>query len=1103
VSLAAFGVKRPVPANLLMSALIAGGIYSGATLTREFFPEITPELAQVTLPYPGATPEEIEESLARKVEDKLADLDEVDELRTSISEGGGGISVEFRDGVDVDDAVNEIERVVDSLTDLPDEAERIQSYKVEPSLPVIMVSLYGDADEAVRKRAIRRIRDDLLTLPGMGDITVSGIREYEVRVDVRADALLEHQLTLPQVAAAVRAWMTDVPGGAVRTNVGNVTVRAMGVAERAEEIRQIVVKGTADGQALRVGDIADVREDFVDEQIEVRFSSGEHGGPSSGLTVFRVGDQDAVEIAEMVRAYVDGRRGDPFEARVADRFNDSINALTRAGAGGPPPRRSPRRRAYDLGAGSPEPLPAGCRLAAHSDLARFIEGRLDLLVRNAKAGAVLVFATLLFFLNWRAAVWVGVGLTTALCGTLLMMQLFGITLNLLTMFGLIVVIGLLVDDAIVVAENIQARHDRGESSLVAAIKGTEEVFWPVVATVLTSIVAFMPLMLLKGQIGDMLGALPMVVSCALAMSLVESILILPGHMGHSLVHRDKARSDRPPSWIQRLEARRDGFIFHRIIPTYVRLLRLSLHYRYVSLCAALAVLMVAVGLVAGGRLEFTFLPDSDSETIVVDLRTPIGTALTETSSVVQRIERVAAAQSETRSVSALVGVRTNADDMSGVTAAGFGTHLGQVYVELLPVEQRDRESAQVIARIREQVGPLDGVESLKFSEIQGGPGGTDITIHVRGEAGSGMLEVVELLKRRLGEFEGIYDVADDNADGQREVQIRLKPGAAALGFTLADVAGQVRGALFGIDAHVFSAEQEDIDVRVRLEEDTRRSLWAIENIWLVSPTGDRVPLPEIAELTEESSYSTVRRIDRRRSITVTADAAPGTNPERIMPQLEPGFRRLEAEHPGVTIELGGRQRQFQRAFDSLPIGFAAALVLVYVILAWLFGSYTQPVAVMLAIPFGVVGVVLGHLLMGFQMTFLSLIGFVALSGIVVNDSLIFVQFYNDRRRAGANLLEGLVEAGRQRLRPIFLTTVTTVLGLTPLMLEQSFQAKFLIPMAISIAFGLMSATVLILLVLPCIIVIFDDIRAASFFLWHGLPREDGSAEEAFGDLGMD
>ena len=1103
MSLARFGVTKPVPVNLLMVAILVAGVYCALNLRREFFPETDPDRAQIVLAYPGATPEEIEESLARKVEDAVAEIDEVDRIETTLAEGGGGVMVEFREGTNVSKAVDEVEREVDRLLDLPEEAEELVVVEFEPNMPVIMVSLFSEADEEVMKRAIRRIRDDLKTLPGMGDIVVSGTREYELRVDVDAGTLLEYGISLPEVAGAIRAWMSDVPGGSVRTNVGTISVRTEGVPERAEAVRQIVVRATADGGVLRVSDIATVREDFVDTQLITRFGRLDKGvdpkdavKPSVSLTVFKTGEQDAVEIAEMVRAYVAGRRGQPFEAYTADRAFNAMFQLMTMGLDDedpkPEPPKTQRRQAYEMGLNHPDPVPGD--LATHSDLARFIEGRLDLLMRNAKSGAVLVFLTLLLFLNWRAAFWVGVGLVIALSGTTVFMYFGGITLNLLTMFGLIIVLGMLVDDAIVVAENIQTRHDRGEPALTAAIGGTEQVIWPVVATVTTTVVAFLPLTFIKGNIGVLLGALPIVVACALLMSLIESVYMLPTHMAHSLQKRDRARQPgRFAGMFQRFEKARDRFLQDVVIKGYGRIVRVMLEYRYVTTSLALALFIVSLGMVVGGRLNFTFLPESDSETIIVDVRLPIGAPLAQTEAVTQRVERAIAAQPESLYISSVVGARTN---LETGTDEGAMTHVAQIFVELTPVEQRDRESSQVIDSIRAAAGAMPEVESLSFEEISGGPGGPDITLEIFGENTATVNVVVEEVKALLAEKQGVVDIADDNYDDQREVRIRLKEGAAALGLTNAEVARQVRASLFGQDAHVFSAAREDIDVRVRLDESWRRSLGAVETMWIITPTGQRVPLTEIAELAEETGYSIIRRVNRERAVTVTAACSPGTNPELVMTDLAPRFRELDLANPAVTIDLGGRQRDLAEAFSTLPLGMLAALVMIYVILAWLFSSYTQPLVVMLAIPFGIIGVVWGHILMGYQATFLSLLGFIALAGIVVNDSLIYVEFYNSERAAGHSVRDSLEAAGRARLRAIFLTTITTVLGLTPLMLEQSFQAKFLIPMAISIAFGLMSATVLILCVLPCMLVILDDLAAATHYLWHGRTRSASHALQA-------
>lgn len=1071
MSLPRFGVDKPVPVNLLMIAVILAGLVSGLSLRREFFPEQKPEHVIITLPYPGATPEEIEQTLVLKVEQKLVGLDEIDEITAVISEGGGVLTAELREGVNPDKALDEVQRAIDSLLDLPAEAEKITVQLLEPRLPVIRVAVFGPLDEATLKQTIRRVRDDLRSLRDMGELLVEGVREYEIRVDVSAAALIEHGLSLPEVADAIGAWMVEAPGGSVRSAMDNIRVRTMGTAARAAAIREIVLRGDGEGGMLRVADIATVTDGFVDEQIDFTFN----GQPAANLTVFGVSGQDIVRIAEMVRAYVDGARGSPYHRGLLERHE-----------------RSPRYQAWALGRAYGEHMPAGMMVSTHTDLARFVEGRLELLARNAVYGGILVFLTLLLFLNWRVACWVGVGLVTALLGTLVLMAWLDITLNLLTMFGLIVVLGLLVDDAIVVAENIQARHDRGEPALTAAVAGTQRVLWPVTATVLTTIVAFLPLTFIQGNIGDLLGALPLVVACALTMSLIESLLILPSHMGHSLAKRDRSHPGHVISWVRRLERRRDHLLLDRIVPAYARLLALALRHRYVAACIALATLMVSLAMVKAGHVPFTFLPKTDAETIIVDVRLPIGSPVQRTQRFVRRIERAATAQDETLRIASVAGVSTNLD--TGMAEA-YAQHVAQVFIELKYVEQRQRDSHAVIDAIRAALrGHLHEVDRIRFSQVTGGPGGADIAIRVRGEDREQMRVVVDRLKDSLAGFDGVHEIDDDSDDSQPELRVSLLPGAAALGLTTADVARQVRGFLFGLDAHVFAEREEDIDVRVRLDEPTRQSLADIERIWIITPDGRAVPLGEVAQLTDAAAHAAIRRAHRQRAVTVTAATAPGLSPETIVPLLP--LDQLRAEHPGIVIEFTGRQQQVIDAFATLPLGFAAAMVMIYVILAWLFSSYWQPIVVMLAIPFAVIGVVWGHLLLGYEMTFLSLIGFVALSGIVVNDSLILVEFHNAERHKGRDIRHALIRAGRARFRAIMMTTLTTVLGLMPLILEQSFQARFLIPMAIAIAFGLMATTVLILLALPCIMVIIDDAARGAHFLWHGRPRPTADAPDA-------
>ncbi|MCB9845962.1 MAG: efflux RND transporter permease subunit [Phycisphaeraceae bacterium] len=1072
MSLAGFGVRNPVLANLLAAATLIFGIIFGLGLRREFFPEIRPSLVSVSAPYPGAAPEEVEASLAIKIEDAVADLRDIKEISTSVQEGLALVTIEYEDGVDIDDKVAEVKRKVDALQDLPQDADRIIVEKIEPNIPTIVLSVAGDADERDLKRTIRLLRDDLKSLEGMGDIAISGLRVDEIRVEVDPRAVLEHRLSLPAVSSLIDRAMRELPGGTVRTPTQNTSIRTVAVQERAARVREIVVGFDPGGRVVRLGDIADVSDTFADVDTRARLN----GKPAASLTVFKVGEQDAVDMAAMVKAYAAGLRG------------EEITLTNRERLSGPKDPPSERIRAYRLGLDRAEQTPIQGEVIVTTDLARFIVGRFELLTRNAVSGGILVFITLVLLLNWRSSFWVGVGLIVAIAGTLVAMRLLGVTLNLLTMFGLIIVVGMLVDDAIVVAENITRRHEQGEEARTAAIEGTRQVTWPVVATVTTTVAAFLPLALIEGRMGDFLKWLPAVVGIALAVSLVEALFVLPSHMAHTLRGVDRRRSRGAQSRLERLEHRfddaRDRVVQGMLIPGYAGLLRRLIRRRYLVAASILAVMIASFGMVAGGRLPFIFFEVSDDETINGNLRMAIGTPVERTDEVVRRVEQAALGMPEVKSVFASVGAQ---GDVNGELPEVEQPHLGQVFIELVPVEERDRTSKQIVDAIRRQVGSPPGLKSLRLEGVSGGPSGAAITLVATGPDGSALEAVIRRVEQMLREYDGLYGINNDSDAGQRELRISLLDGASDLGFTVTDIAQQLRAAVVGLEAYTFAGNRESVDIRVTYPPAVRRSLAAIEELHVLSPSGEPVPLTEICRLDERTSFATIRRLDRQRAITVNADATAATNPEQVMGDLRPRLAGLAAEFPGVRILERGRQKDMKDSFGTLPLGMGVAMSLIYIVLTWLFKSYVQPLIVMTAIPFATIGMIWGHLIMGFNMTFLSLIGFVALAGVVVNDSLIFMEFYNERRRDGMSVHDAVIDAGRNRVRAILLTTITTVLGLSPLMLEQSLQARFLIPMAITISFGLMSATVVILILLPCLLLMLDDAKRLLAAMWTGKP----------------
>jgi len=1053
-----FFVRNPVAASVVMWAMIVGGLYSAFTMRREFFPDLEPDAARIILAYPGASPQEVEDTLARKIEDAVLDIQDVDRITTTILEGGGGIVVKFDDGADVRRRIDDLRNRIESLQDLPADAERIRVVEFEPNLPVIQVTVFGETDEETLKRSILEVEDDLRAWPGMGTIAIAGTRRAELRVEVDRDALLRHRLAITSVADSISAWMREVPGGSLRTRDSETSVRTLGVGERADLVRQIVVKADGEGRIIRVGDIALVEEGWTEDEVGRRFN----GLPASNLTVFRTGKQDAVRMAEFVRGYVKGRRGEPVEVGFFERIMGS-----------------PRLDGWVAG---DRRGPGSADIQAHNDLARLIEGRLELLTGNAVQGALLVFIALLLGINWRVAWWVTAGIALAIMGTLLVMNATGVSLNLLTMFALLIALGMLADDAVVFAESIDQVSREGVPTEEACTRGVSRVFWPVVGSVSTTMVAFLPLSLVGGRIGDLLGELPAVVTLALAVSVIEAVLVLPSHLYHSMRRLKSGKRWFVDRYTSPLDRWREGTLWPRITARYTRIATWCVDHRYTTVTAAIALFIVSLGMVAGGRVAFTFLPADDTETFIIDVRMPLGTPVERTREIGARFEAAARSQPESRAITSIYGVRLNYETAVADSSSG---NLAQIFVELAPVEERDRRSGEVIDAVRRAAGEMPEVEDVQFTEISGGPAGSDITYELSGTDIVALRAATEDVKEMLAGYASVLHVSDDDFDAQPEIAVELNPSAAALGFTPAGIARQVRGALFGIDAHTYSADREDVDVRVRLDDASRGRSDLIDLLWVVPPAGPATPLSEIADITLGTSSSVIRRIDRARTISVTADVEDGVSPEVIVRDAAPKVKEILARHAGVISSAGGRQKDLNEAFAALPLAILVAFGLIYVILAWLFGNYLQPFAIMMSIPFGIVGAIWGHFMLGYDLTFLSVIGLVALAGVVVNNAIVLVEFVNVERRAGFALRDALVIAGRRRVRPILLTSITTILGLAPIVLEQSFQARFLAPMAISLCAGLASATALTLLLLPSMLYIIDDGVRLLRRIFHG------------------
>jgi len=1082
-SVARLSVENPVLVNIVVLAILVGGVYAGLTLVREMFPESRPNAVVIVAPYPGATPLEVEKGLALRIEEAIKDIEDIDKIVTEISEGRCIIKVEMTHDVsDIDQAVTDFKAAIDAIPrdELPEEAEEIRVAKAEPRLPVISVTIFGDVDERTRKAVGERLRDDLLLLPDIGDIVLDGIRKAELAVEVEPEKLVEYRVSLVEVASAIRQANLDLPGGQVKTRRQNVSVRTLGETDDADRIAETIVRTTASGELIRVRDLGRVIDGFVDDETGGHFN----GKPAVSATVYKTGDQDAIDIAEKVKAFATGKSRRPMTWDWLTRLKNAVGVTTAP--------QQVYQQAFN------DPYPSNITIRTHSDLARFIESRLDLLKRNGLWGLGLVFLSLLFFLNGRVAFWVMMGLVLSVCGAVILMSLLGATLNLISMFGLIVVLGLIVDDAIVVGENIYARTERGEDSHTAAVRGTQEVAWPVVIAVCTTIGAFLPLLFIEGRIGDFMGILPIVVICALGVSLIEAFSVLPSHLAEALKQLKRDLGPEPPRhWLARITRPFRRAEKHLVLDIlgrhYERLLRVAVRYRYVTVAAVSATLLIAVGLVVGGRVPFVFVQKMDSETVLVDLDMPVGTPTQRTREALAVIEEACLKTDEVETVWALVGAQLDADE-SGAYAT-LRSHLAQLIIELKTVEQRDRSSDEVIAELREKTVRIPGINSLRYRAMQGGPAGAEIEIEVTGAGMDHILAATETLKSKLSQYRGVYDLVDDYEEGQPELQIELLDSARPLGLTTRALATEVRGAFYGLEARTLQRGREDVDIRVRFPEQRRRHIYELESMRVATPIGVTIPFCEVARLVETRGTASIRRVDQRRAVTVSADVdQQQNNAETIVADLRPTIAQLEREYPGLRVVFAGNKRETVKSLGSLQRDFLVALAVIYFMLAGLFKSYVQPLIVLTAVPFGLNGVIAGHLVMGYPLTILSMIGAVALTGIVVNDSLILVNFINKEIQSGRPIGEAVIAAGLRRLRPIILTSLTTILGLAPLMTETSFQARFLIPMAVSISFGLAFATVLTLVVVPANYVIVHDLKMLGRRIWYGpQPRPAGAS----------
>ncbi len=1007
--------RNPIAANLAMIILLAGGIWTAITMQKEVQPRYELDFVDVSVSYPGAAPEEVEQGILLPVEEAIRGVQGIQELTSTAREGSGSINLELVAGVNRMRVYQDVDQAVSQIQTFPVDAEeprvRLRSWQRD----VKEIGLFGDVDVWTLRQLGERIRDQLLNQPFITQVELSNVPAYVTHVEVSQDVLREYGMTLAQVADLIEQSSRDVPAGAMDTSTGEILLRMKERREWAREMDDIIIASSQTGAPLRLGDIAIVRDGFE----EVGFHSQFNRQPSIELEIFRVGSQSPLEVAESVQAVLD-----------------------------------------DLEAS----LPDGVSWRIDSNRAEEFADRLNLLLGNGFLAILIIIFILALFLEARLAFWIMMGMTISFVGAINLLPALGVSINMISMFGFLVALGIVVDDAIVVGENVYEHRERGLSMMDAAIVGSREMAWPVTFSILTNIVAFLPLLFIPGIMGQYWSPMPLVVITVLALSLLEALFILPSHLAH-IRPRGQGAVGNTLHTVQRRFA--TGFS-HWVDTRYKPFLERCVRQRYVTLTSAVVLLAVTGAYAVSDHIGMIMMPQQPADEIEAGVRLPVGTTRDTAARMAEEITESTHRMFEEHNLyEAAEGIKTNVR----------GRRFIDVEIVLLPPAQRDISTQEVIELWRDEIGDIKGVDQITF-EAERGPGSwrDDISIDLS-HSDIGVLERASAaLVDRLEQFADTRDVNDNYDRGKAQLDFTLLPEGQALGLSPVEVGRQLRGAFFGDIALRYLRGTNEIEVRVRLPEDEREDIQTLDNFMVRTPSGVEVPLADIARVETGQAFTSINRRDGRRVINVGTNVEPKTAVNRVLAAVnDEVLPQLRADFPGITWTYEGSQAELRESTAALWGGFGLALFAVYALLAIAFSSYVQPLIVMLAIPFGIVGGILGHILLGYDLSLVSLLGVVAVSGVVINGALIMVHYAN-RHRADLSAEEAIIKAGSRRFRPIMLTTITTFGGLAPIIMETSIQAAALIPMAISLGFGILFATSIMLVVVPCFYMAVEDVR---------------------------
>ena len=1027
-------IRNTVFANILLVLILLAAFLASRSMIREAWPEFRLDIAIVSVPYPGADPEEVEEGICRKIEEALTGVEGVKEVRTTASEGAGVAVIELHERADAVKTMNAIRNRIDGISSFPKDSEKPIVEDLVIKDPVMLLAAGGALSPERLKEWANDLKDELQRLPDVNLVSIIGDLPYEISIDLSEERMRALGLTFDEVAQAVQAGNLNFPCGTLRTEGQELRLRMLERKYAAAEIGQIVVRANPDGSLVALNQIADVRDTFEDVPLICEIN----GRPGLYVVVQKGKDQDALRVAAAVRDWM-----------------RNVNAR----------------------------LPDGASLHLVYDLTEELDQRIDLLVRNGLTGLLLVFLLLWLFLDGRVSLWVSIGMVTGIGSGLVVLWMLGGTINMVSLFALIMVLGILVDDGIVVGEAIYTKRASGVPGLRAAVEAVAEMGLPVLAAVATTIVAFVPLLFIGGIMGKFIRILPTVVIACLAASLVECLFILPAHLAHGRAAASDA-SILPPwrRWLAAVPNRMNAALVAFVDRLYVPFIRRALDWSYVSLCALFTVLMLSIGLVMGGFVKYAMFPEGDGFVLTATVEFPGGTPLGVTEEACRHIERALDRATDghfTRDGGSIVLSRQTLVGASmGETDSDNGPHVGSVQVVLADSAERRIHSKQLMIAWEKEIGRITGADNLRLEGISMDMPGAAIEIEILGRDMDVLLAAADSLQERLRAYAGAYQVRSSHRLGKDELRFRLKPEAHALGIAPADLARHLSGGYYGAEPLRLQRGRDEVKVKVRYPARERASLADLDRILIPTPAGAAVPLSAIADVEFARGSASISRMDGLRRIVVSAEVDGAVaNAEEITADLEQSvFPALRDAHSGIHMQFSGEKKKSNESFNSLQVGFPLAVMGIYVVIAAMFRSYVQPFVILFTVPFGLIGAIFGHLLMGIELSMMSLFGMVALAGVVVNDAIVLIEAFNRNLAAGQPFMDALVEACRSRFRAIFLTTVTTVGGLAPIILERSFQAQFIIPMALSIAAGLVFATVLTLVIIPNLLVVLNDAR---------------------------